>query len=87
MQNKDIPLPRTTLYRERIKESDTSDNSDQNSSTTQEEILQLKSCEYFQETFAEDSTDKFLDKNEVKTSENSRFQSDSDIDQNCPNEK
>ena len=35
----------------------------------------------------EDSTDKFLDKNEVRTSENSRFQSDSDIDEDCPNEK
>ena len=87
LQNKDTPLQRTTLYRKRIRESNTSNNSDQNTSTTQEEILQLKSCEHFQETFAEHSNDKFLDKNEVRTSENSRFQSDSDIDEDCLNEK
>ena len=87
LQNKDIPLPRTTLYRKRIRESNTSNNSDQNTSTTQGEILELKSCEHFQENFVEDSTDKFLDKNEVRTSESSRFQSDSDIDEDCPNEK
>ena len=86
LQNKDIPLPRTTLYRKRIRETNASSNSDQNTSTTQEKIFQLKSCEHFQETSAKDSTDKFLDKNEMRTSENSGFQSDSDIDEDCPNQ-
>ena len=84
LQNKDIPLLLTIFYRWRIRESDTSNNWLQYFNY-QEETFQLRGCEHFQETFVEDSTDKFLGKNEVRTSENMKFQSDSGIDEDCPN--